>query len=126
MVIVRIVLVIVIITTIPVMVLVILTIIIMKIMTKASIVFDTSIRTQRWCDWCCNPARLICYRCKSVRYCDRECARLAWGTHKDECVFLGVPRVLTPVWMTDESASDEETDVSVQTPPRKKVRRCSP
>ena len=46
------------------------------------------------CGHCGIDAKLVCTRCRSVRYCSQTCQREAWATHKPVCV--AVPTYVTP------------------------------
>ena len=37
------------------------------------------------CEDCDKPAVLQCSRCKSVKYCNKECQLSDWGKHKKKC-----------------------------------------
>ena len=38
---------------------------------------------------------LLCGKCRHALYCDRECQRIDWGRHKDECRTCGHARDAT-------------------------------
>ena len=47
---------------------------------------------------CCHKAGenlMFCGKCKNARYCDRECQRIDWETHKKECRECGHARNVT-------------------------------
>eukprot|EP00039_Didymoeca_costata_P019132 m.336367 g.336367 ORF g.336367 m.336367 type:complete len:456 (+) comp17834_c0_seq1:92-1459(+) len=38
------------------------------------------------CAYCTKPAKTMCSRCWSVKYCDPECQRAHWANHKKSCL----------------------------------------
>lgn len=46
--------------------------------------FEVGVRSCRLCDKT-DGKLLVCSRCKSVRYCSRDCQRLHWKAHKNDC-----------------------------------------
>ena len=45
----------------------------------------TSIPTKRICNKCGDSCKSKCSRCKKVYYCNRDCQKLDWKSHKLEC-----------------------------------------
>mmetsp|Transcript_21962 Transcript_21962/g.31543 ORF Transcript_21962/g.31543 Transcript_21962/m.31543 type:complete len:170 (-) Transcript_21962:132-641(-) len=51
------------------------------------------LRTTRHCFNCGkNDARSACSKCTVARYCDRECQRNHWPSHKADCKVLGLSK----------------------------------
>ncbi len=45
----------------------------------------TKSETKGKCAACGVAARNVCARCKSTRYCNRECQQMHWNEHQQEC-----------------------------------------
>ena len=40
--------------------------------------------------WCKNESKFTCSKCKTVKYCSKECSVKFWMFHKEECKFIRV------------------------------------
>jgi len=52
-------------------------------MTAISSIVEELLKTK--CSVCVKQTTLVCNRCKTARYCSRECQRKHWSAHKPTC-----------------------------------------
>lgn len=90
-----------------------------------AIVFDADVTKQnRKCNTCNKLSRCgeykLCGRCKTIAYCDKECAQLDWKEHRKNCTAEPAPPVRQPCTLLEDSATASSSfdDVELNRPYR--------
>ena len=63
------------------------------------------------CGFCGVPAETKCSRCKSIRYCGRECQKKHWKTHKKTCTKLDLEEDIPDVQIINTDDMVLQVDV---------------